>query len=456
MSRGGKTSIEVKLEGMKPIQSPEAERALLGAMLSEPEWVMGKVKDSIGREDFFNPAHQILFGALSDMHNAKIPIDLATVTQYLDDRRLSGLTGGPALLGDLAAGVISCLTAPSHMETVKQKAMLRRLFDGCAQIVYNIHENRHDLPAVMEAAEKTLWPLFRKAAKSSGVSAREGTIAYLDYLDRLKARGHLGYSGIPSGFDDLDQMISGFNPGELIVLAARPGVGKTALALTWARSMSMSRYDPSNDRFVKPGYRVGIVELEMPLEQLMQRLFAMHAGIDMQRLRKGKLTPADVTAMAAAAEEVSTWPLQIDCASGYNMAAIKSVVRRMVADHGVEIVIVDYLQLIDSNPDANNRAEAVGEISKGLKALALELGIAIIALAQLNRKTEEGSGEPQLHHLRESGSIEQDADVVMMISRDGGDAKIIVAKQRNGPCDTVDVIYREHLTQFVPRPRGAI
>lgn len=466
-----KRELSLKLEGLPPIQSPEAERALLGAMLSQPDEIIDMASEKLVLEDFFNPAHQILFKTLVDMRQEARPVDLATVTQYLDDRKLGDVTGGPALLGDLAAGVVSILTAPSHIETVKAKSVLRHLQEACARIVYSSQERQHEYSEVLDEAEQLIFEIADRNLTRSNKTSRDAVIEAIDLIQKLaESKGR--YDGIASGFDELDQLTTGFKPGEMIVIAARPGVGKTAFALSMAKNFLKERYDAVQDRFVKPGHAVGIFSLEMTSQQLMLRLLASHASLSLQKIRRGQLTPSDLAALSAVADEVSALPLFIDESSMLSVNQLRAKARRLVHQHGVEVIIIDYLQLLTSTSEKakDNRQVEVAEISRGIKALSLELKIPIIVLAQLNRKTEEGNAEPALHHLRESGSIEQDADVVMMLSRvssedEGGAglpahghavrARLNIAKQRNGPTDKIDLLFQSEYTRFDSMPRSA-
>lgn len=464
-------SISIKLEGLPPIHSEEAERALLGAILSQPTEVMDRATETLSPEDFFNPAYQELYRGLMEMHRIGTPIDLSTVMQYLDDRKLSDVTGGPALLGDLAAGVVSVMTAPAHIETVRSKSILRHLQSACAKIVYNSQERQHQITEVLDEAERMIFEIADRSLTKTTVNSREAAIQTIKMVERfvqLKGRPN----GLCTGLDDLDQLTTGFKEGEMIVIAARPGVGKTAFALTMAKNFLKERYDSDQDRYVKPGYGVGFFSLEMTSQQLMLRLLASYASVGLQKIRRGELSQSDMIALSSVAAEVADLPLYIDESSMLTINQLRAKARRMKQAHKVEVIIIDYLQLLTSSSEKakDNRQVEVAEISRGIKALSLELKIPIIVLAQLNRKPEEGNGEPALHHLRESGSIEQDADIVMLLSRvaaeeagegapdpSGGAirARLNIAKQRNGPTDKIDLLFKSAYTRFDSVPRTA-
>ncbi|NJK91034.1 MAG: replicative DNA helicase [Blastochloris sp.] len=387
-------------------------------MLSDPEAVIDDVAQVITAEDFFNPAHQSLFNAIIDMRNRSLPIDPGTLLQYLEDRKIAAAVGGAPLLGELAAGVVSILTAPAHTQTVRAKSILRSLQSACAKIVFNTQERQHEVEEVLDEAEKGIFEIADRAITNTTLGSKDAvrrTLQIIERTVRLKGR----YDGLPTGFIELDRLTTGFKPGEMIVVAARPGVGKTAFALTMARNFLKEKWDDQLGRFVKPGHGVAFFSLEMTAEQLMLRLLASYAKVRLQDIRKGELNARDLDALGVVAEELSTLPLFIDESSMLSITQLRAKARRLKQRHNIDVIIIDYLQLLTSSSEKakDNRQVEVAEISRGIKGLAKELGVPIIVLAQLNRKPEEGNAEPALHHLRESGSIEQDADTVMLLSR---------------------------------------
>lgn len=475
LSRKRDDKISFSLEGLPAIYSIEAERSLLGAMLSEPETVIDLAEESgLRPEDFFSPAHQELYRAFLGMRNSSAGIDASTLIQYLNDRKLTEAIGGPALLGELAAGVVSVLTARDHIKTVKHKSILRSLQQACAKIVYSAQERQHEPEEVVDEAESLIFSIAENGTSQSVSPARKVVTKTLDFVIHMTKRQGKGlYTGMPTGLDDLDKLTTGFKPGEMIVIAARPGVGKTALALTMAKNFIKEKYDIEQDRFIKPGYNVGIFSLEMTNEQLMLRMLASYASLSMQKIREGKLSESEIAALSDVAAEVAELPLYLDESSSLSISQLRAKTRRMKQQYNIDVIIIDYLQLLVSTSEKarDNRQVEVSEISRGIKALANELKIPIIVLAQLNRKPEEGSGEPALHHLRESGSIEQDADVVMLLSRvenkegewetiEHGRTRAIkcrlnIAKQRNGPTDKIDLLFQGEYTRFDSMPRTA-
>jgi replicative DNA helicase len=454
--------VSIQLEGLPAIHSLDAERAVLGGMLSDPEHLIDMASEKLNAEDFFHPAHQVLFSVLLEMRNSGKPIDPTTVFQYLEDRKLADSVGGAPMLGELSAGVISMLTAPEHIETVRTKSLLRRIQQACAQIVYSAQERQHEVDAVLDEAESQIFKITQSGVSQSFVTAHKAVDATLGIIERTMAmKGK--YDGLPTGIDELDQMTTGFKGGEMIVIAARPGIGKTALALTFAKNFLKERYDDKLERFVKPGHPVGFFSLEMSAEQLMLRLLSSYSNVSLQAMREGRLSKQELDALAVVAEEVSGLPLLIDESSMLNIGQLRAKGRRMKQMHNISVIIIDYLQLLSSTTEKarENRQIEVAEISRGIKGLARELNIPIIVLAQLNRKPEEGNHEPALHHLRESGSIEQDADIVMLLSRksekEEGEttfkAQLHIAKQRNGPTGKVELVFHGAYTRYESAPR---
>lgn len=474
-SGAGISSNTLQLEGLPPIYSIEAEKALLGAMLSEPDWVIDlTLEQNLHPHDFFHPAHQALFEAFIQMRMQNIPIDPTTLFTHLSDRKLVDVIGGAGMIGELAAGVVSTLTVSAHLKTIRTKSLLRRLQQACAQIVYHAHDRQHEAEIVVDEAESLIFGITDKAVSQSITSARPVTQQALKLVVDIATRREKNiYSGIPSGFDELDRLTTGFKGGEMIVIAARPGVGKTAFALSMVKNFIKERYDEETDRFVKPGYATGLFSLEMTAQQLMLRLLAAHANLSLQKMREGRLTDSELMGLQSVADEVAALPLFIDESSMLSISQLRAKARRMKQLYKIDVIIIDYLQLLTSSSEKarDNRQVEVSEISRGIKALALELNLPIIVLAQLNRKPEEGSSEPALHHLRESGSIEQDADVVMLLSRvEGKDgeaeqiqtpsgyatrARLNIAKQRNGPTDRLDLLFHGAYTRFDSMPRTA-
>jgi replicative DNA helicase len=427
--------VSVQLEGLQPISSPDAERAVLGAMLSGQPDPVDQALAALSPEDFFVPAHGVIFSAIRDMREKSQAISEMTVLAYLEDRKLADSVGGVTVLLELGAGVLAVLTATEHIQRVKQKAQLRRLVTACAQTVHDAMERQHEPESVLDGAEKRIYAVTEAASVARGDfrPLRDYVVPLVDQIMAASRRG-TAYSGIPTGYDDLDVCMDGLHAGEMVVLAMRPGVGKTALMLSMARKMAARRFNDDGTT-ATPGYRVGIVSLEMPVTQLLLRWSAMETRISMQDIRSGRMSEHGLGLLDHAMTRMSDWPVWVDETSGQTIREVKSKARKLKRQHDIEVLMIDYLQLMEGDGEDRERHAQVAAMSRGVKALAKELKIPVIVLAQLNRKAEEAKDpRPMLHHLRESGSIEQDADAVILGWRDDQDVRHLhLAKQRNGP-----------------------
>ena len=442
-----------------PLYSADAEKAVLGSMLAHPESVMYQVMETLVRADFFVPAHQEVFEALKDLHLRQQAIDITTVHQYLADRKLAEVVGGYSLLAELAANLVTHLNVATHIRLVKDKSLLRHLQQACINIVQEISDQPHDVEGVMDRAETGVFQVTDMGLTQSTVPAREEVEKAIRIVEQFRSRkGQL--QGVPTGFSQLNQLTTGWNKGDMIVLAARPGMGKTALALTFAKHAMAERYDEKKDAWVKPGYAVGLFSLEMTNAQLMLRMMASSAQVSLQKIRTGDLGDFEMQALTHIAEDMKAWPFYLDDSSHLTINQLRGKARRMKQRYDIDLLIIDYLQLLhsESNQAKDNRQNEVAEISRGIKSLAKDLNIPIIVLAQLNRKAEEGKSEPALHNLRESGAIEQDADMVLLLHRKDQeedaapspikDYSLIIAKQRSGPTDKIDIRFNAQFTRF--------
>ena len=446
------------------LYSAEAEKAVLGCMMSQPGEVIDEVTEALVKEDFFVPAHQEIFAALREMYNSQQAIDVMTIHQWLTDRKLAEPVGSPGILAELLVGFATHLNVSSYIRIVKDKSLLRCLQIACSTIAQDIADMPDTVPAVLDRAESAIFQVTHMGLTNSTVSAREEidkAITLIENFQNRKGRLH----GLHTGFHRLDEMTGGWKGGEMIVLAARPGMGKTALAMTFAQSVLKERYDADTDAWKKPGHAVGVFSLEMTNEQLMLRLLASHGSESLQRIRQGDLDEHSLQKLRLIAEDMKEWPLYLDDSSFLTVNQLRGKARRMKDRYGIDLLVIDYLQLLrsESSQAKDNRQNEVADISRNIKALAKELNIPIIILAQLNRKSEEGKQEPALHNLRESGAIEQDADVVMLLHRpeidkdaDGNDRPVgpiipyslNIAKQRNGPTDKLDILFHAPYTRF--------
>jgi replicative DNA helicase len=446
------------------LYSAEAEKAVLGCMMAQPNEVINDATVTLLKDDFFVPAHQEIFGALRDMYNSSQAIDTIAVHQWLTDRKLAEAVGSPGILAELLVGFANHLNVGSYVRIVKEKALLRTLQAACAAIVADIAEMPDSVASVLDRAESAIFHVTNIGLTQSTVPAREEIDKAITMIESFQGKARK-FQGIQTGFHKLDEMTSGWKPGEMIVLAARPGQGKTALALTFARHALKHRYDDVQDSWKMPGHAVGVFSLEMTNEQLMLRMLASCAEESLGRIRSGDLDEQSMQKLRLVAGDMREWPLFLDDSSFLSINQLRGKARRMKDRHNIEMLVIDYLQLLrsESAQAKDSRQNEVAEISRGIKALAKELAIPIIILAQLNRKSEEGKSEPALHNLRESGAIEQDADVVLMLHRpspekddDGNERQVgpiipynlIIAKQRNGPTDRLDILFHAPYTRF--------
>ncbi len=446
------------------LYSAEAEKAVLGCMMAQPNEVINDATVTLLKEDFFVPAHQEIFGALRDMYNSTQAIDTIAVHQWLTDRKLAEAVGSPGILAELLVGFANHLNVGSYIRIVKEKSLLRCLQLACSTIVQDIAEMPDSVASVLDRAESAIFHVTNLGLTQSTVPAREEIDKALALIESFQKKTRK-FQGIQTGFHKLDEATSGWKPGEMIVLAARPGQGKTALALTFARRALEERYDEATDGYKKPGHGVGVFSLEMTNEQLMLRLLASYGSESLGRIRSGNLDDHSMQKLRLIAADMREWPLYLDDSSFLSINQLRGKARRMKDRYNIELLIIDYLQLLrsDSAQAKDNRQNEVAEISRGIKALAKELSIPIIILAQLNRRSEEAKQEPALHNLRESGAIEQDADVVLMLHRPNPEKddednpiptgeiipyNLIIAKQRNGPTDKLDILFHAPYTRF--------
>jgi replicative DNA helicase len=453
-------------EGLSPttLYSAEAEKAVLGCMMAQPTEVMNEATETLSKQDFFVPAHQEIFEGLRELYNNAQAIDVMTVHQWLTDRKMAEAVGSPGILAELLVGFATHLNVGSYIRIVKDKSLLRCLQMACSSIVQDIADAPDAVSTVLDRAESEIFAVTNMGLTNSTRTAKdeiESAIALIENFQKNK--GHL--KGISTGFHKLDEATTGWQPGDMIVLAARPGQGKTALALTFARHALDQRYDEATDSWKKPGHPVGIFSLEMTNPQLMLRLLAAYGSESLQRIRQGDLDEHSLQKLRMVAGDMKEWPLYLDDSSFLTINQLRGKARRMKQRWNIGLLIVDYLQLLrsESAQAKDNRQNEVAEISRGIKALAKELSIPIIILAQLNRRSEESKAEPALHNLRESGAIEQDADVVMLLHRveaekdaEGQERQagpiipyvLNIAKQRNGPTERLDILFHAPYTRF--------
>lgn len=439
------------------LYSAEAEKAVLGCMMAQPAEVIDEVTVSLLKEDFFVPAHQEIFGALREMHNARQAIDVTTIHQWLTDRKMAEAVGSPTILAELLVGFATHLNVGSYIRIVKDKSLLRCLQGACSTIVQDIAEMPDSVPAVLDRAESAILGIVR--AEVTQESEPAGKIAQRECEAILAYDSRQPINGIPSGLRQLDELTTGWHPGEMIVVAARPGQGKSALGLLFADVASKSQWNEEAQAFVEPGHAVGMFDLEMTSGQKVLRLISMRSSIPLTFLRRRTLHELQRDELRSTVAQIND-QIHIDDSSPLTIMQLRAKARRMKSRYDIQLLVVDYLQLLKSSSKQaqTNRFNEVGEVSRGIKSLAKELNIPIIALAQLNRKNEEANIEPKLHHLRESGDIEQDADIVLLLHfpddpskqsiQNKTKANLIIAKQRNGPTDSIHVSFDPTTTLF--------
>jgi replicative DNA helicase len=433
-----------------PPQNVDSEQAVLGSILIDRDAII-EVADFLHPEDFYRQAHGTIFAAMLGLFEHREPIDVVTVAEALErDGQLESV-GGASYLSTLGNDTPTAVHVAQYGRIVERKAVLRRLIGAAGKIAAIGYEDGSDVQEAIDRSEAELFAVSQRRSNDGFSPLRTLLHDAYDRLDYLhEHRGEI--VGIPSGFSDLDQLTTGFQASDLVVLAARPSVGKTSLALNVAEHAA-----------VREGKTVGVFSLEMSKEQLVLRLLSSVASIDSQRLRSGFLEELDFAKIAPALQALSQAPIYIDDTPNISTMELRTKARRLQAERGLDLVIVDYLQLMQatSNSRDANRVQEVSEISRGLKGLARELKVPVIALSQLSRQPEmRESREPRLSDLRESGAIEQDADLVLFLWRekeksgedDISDGEVInlrLAKHRNGPTGEVKLWFKKSQTRFV-------
>jgi len=439
----------VSLDRLPP-QSIEAEQSVLGALLIDKDAVI-EVAEFLRADDFYRGHHGTIYAAILDLYERREPVDLVTVSEVLERNGHLDAVGGSAYLTSLINLTPTAVNAVHYGRIVERKAVLRNLIAAAGRIAGIGYEETADVSAAVDRAEQELFAVSQKRIEA-GFSPLKALLhsAYdrLDYLHQHKGE----ISGVKTGFKDLDTLTTGLQRSDLIVLAARPSIGKTSLALNIAEHAA-----------VREGKTVGIFSLEMSKEQLVLRLLSSVANIDSQRLRTGFLEEMDFTRLAPAMNNLAEAPIYIDDTPNISTMELRTKARRLQAEAGLDMLVVDYLQLMQSTIQSRdaNRVQEVSEITRGLKSLARELQVPVVALSQLSRQAEmRESKEPRLSDLRESGSIEQDADLVIFLWRekdhgteeadaDGEVVKLRLAKHRNGPTGELALWFKKRQTRFI-------
>jgi len=436
-----------------PPQHIEAEQSILGGILIENE-AINRVTEILDPDDFYRDAHRKIFNALINLSERDEPADLITLTNEL--RKIDQLDsiGGASYLTSLIDSVPTAANIQYYARIVKEKAILRKLIQTSTEIVTQSYEDRGDVEVFLDEAERSIFEISEKRVRPSFYPIREIVKESFATIEKLFKKKE-AVTGVASGFKELDRMTAGFQPSDLIIIAGRPSMGKTAFCLDVAEYAAIGNKIP-----------VAIFSLEMSKEQLVIRMLCSQANVEGTRLRTGYLNESDWPKLTIAAGSLSESPIYIDDTAALSVLEMRAKARRLKADHGLGMVIVDYLQLMKGRARVESRQQEISEISRSLKALAKELTIPVIAVSQLSRKTEERTGNrPQLSDLRESGAIEQDADLILFIYRDEvynrdpdnpnrGKAEVIIGKQRNGPIGKIDLAFLDKFTTFKDLYKG--
>ena len=430
-----------------PPQNVEAEASLLSAVLIDNA-TLNDIVEILSPEDFYRSAHQKIFRSYLDLFEKSEPIDLVTVANNLKGKDQLEDIGGATYLASLIDTVPLAVNARYYAEIVYEKSCLRQLIEKANAIARKCFEDRDELDDIVNFAEKSIFELSENKTRKSFFPLNEIIVKNIETLEEKQGNKSL-VTGVPSGYTDLDRMTSGFQNSDLIILAARPSMGKTALALNIARNAAVDNNTP-----------VAIFSLEMSMEQLSLRMLCSDARVDSSRVRSGFFTMEDWTNLTEAAGILSETPIYIDDSSGISVTELRAKARRLKMDKNIGLIIIDYLQLMRTSKSLERRDLEISDMSRSLKGLAKELNIPIIALSQLNRMLEQRNDKrPKLSDLRESGALEQDADVVAFIYRDEvynkddtnphkGTAEILLAKQRNGPTGTAVLTFINAFTRF--------
>ena len=428
-----------------PPQNLEAEQAVLGSMLLEEEAII-QAAEILDDHAFYKDAHRKIFSALASLYKASVPVDLVTVTEELRKHSLLDAVGGASYLAMLTSIVPTAANAEYYCRIVKQKHILRELIRASTRIASECYEEVTEPDYLLDKAEALIFDIASKKLKRDAVAMKDIIKSSIEMIDALYQRKGT-ITGLPTGFIELDQQLAGLQPADLIVVAGRPAMGKSSFALCVAEHIALNQ---------KLG--VALFSLEMSKENLVQRMLCSYARINAHSVRSGMLSTSDWPNLTKAAGKLSEAPIFIDDSPGVSILELRAKARRLKSRHNIGLIILDYLQLMDESAMAENRQQEVSVISRNLKALARELNVPLIAVSQLSRAPERReSFRPRLSDLRESGAIEQDADVVLMLFREDyynmteenkGIAEVIVAKQRNGPTGSIKLAFISDYTRF--------
>jgi len=434
--------------GLTPPQALEAERSILAAMMLD-EGAIGRAVERIDAGAFYRTAHGKLFEAIVALYEDSQPADLITVAEKLRERGDLEAVGGQAFLAQIMDYATTAANIEQHVRIVQSKSVLRQLIKATSEIQQQAYAGSEETADILDRAEARIFGITDQRIRTGFTNIRELLKPTFDNIQKLFER-KVQVTGVPSGWDDLDKLTSGWQPGDLVILAGRPAMGKTSAAMNMAENAA-----------IRHGVPVAVFSLEMSKEQLALRLLCSQSEVALHKVRTGFLGNEDWPRLTTGAGLLTAAPILIDDSPAQSVLEVRAKCRRLKAEGKLGLVVLDYIQLMRSSTPAENRVQEISQISRGLKALAKELSVPILALSQLSRAVEQrgGGGRPQLSDLRESGALEQDADVVLFVYREvvykpdtaePGKAQLIIAKQRNGPTDEVDMTFLRECTKFVP------
>ena len=435
--------------GRVPPQDLAAEQSVLGAMMMSKE-AIADVVDTIKGRDFYRPSHELIFDAIIELYGRGEPADPITVADQLSKTGELTRAGGHIYLHELLSSVAIAANAGYYAEIVHEKAVLRRLVDASIKIAQLGYQGTGDVTDIVDAAEQAVYEVSEGRTSDDYKPLSALIEPTIDEMEAIASRS--GMSGVPTGFAELDELTNGFHPGQMVIVAARPAVGKSTVALDFARAAA-----------IKNRLTTAYFSLEMSQTEIVMRLLSAESQVALNHIRNGKMTDEDWQRVVAKTTQVSEAPLFIDDSPNLTMMEIRAKARRLRQRHDLRLVIIDYMQLMTSGKKVESRQLEVSEFSRQIKLLAKELQIPVIALSQLNRGPEQRTDKkPMLSDLRESGSLEQDADMVVLLHRDdmydrdsprAGEADFIVAKHRNGPTATITTAFQGHYSRFVDMQR---
>ena len=453
--RNGQSSIRPAPDAHRQLpQNIDAEKGLLGSILLSPRDVLNECAEQVSEEAFYTPANGTIYRVLVEMWSANQPIDVITLTNRLRDMNLLDGVGGPGAVTELFGYVPTSANAPHYLEIVREKSLLRRMITACTSAAARCYDEQGDVPQLLDDVEREIFSIGETRHRKASPAMRDEVFSALENIEKMyQQRGKI--SGLSTGFTLFDQMTDGLHAGEMVIIAARPSMGKTALAMNIVEHVALHPQEP------RP---VGVFSLEMSTQQLVQRMLCSRARINMKKIRSGMLARAEHGKLNDAAAVLSESAIFIDDTPSLNILELRAKARRLRDRERIELLAIDYLQLCRSTSrrGQENRQIEIAEISAGIKALAKELEIPIIVLSQLNRQPDQRTGgKPRMSDLRESGAIEQDADVVALLVRPevyedseedragaAGKAELIIAKQRNGPIGEIPLTFIKEYTRF--------